>query len=104
MRTLRSQGRSTCGLVPTLEQRADPPPARDAALVGVLSQRRLQEEQRHATREHEEDVRDEENAWEEQQLEQKDAVKLASYSILACFFLLQNEKVSQKTHTFSQDC
>lgn len=64
MCTLRSQGRSTCGLVPTLEERADPPPARDAALVGVLSQRRLQEEQRHATREHEEDVRDEENAWE----------------------------------------
>lgn len=96
MCTLHSQGRSTCGLVPTLEERADPPPARDAALVGVLSQRRLQEEQRHATREHEEDVRDEENAWEERQLERKDAVKSVSYSILACFFLLQNEKASQK--------
>lgn len=61
MRTLHTHGRSTCVFVPTLEEGADPPPTCDAALVGVLSQRRLQEKQWHAAREHEEDVRDEEN-------------------------------------------
>lgn len=50
-----------CGLVPTLEEWTDFPPAGDATLVGVLSQCRLEEEKWHAACAHEEDVRDEEN-------------------------------------------
>lgn len=57
--------------MPTLEEWADLPPACDAALVGVLAQRGLQEEQRHATREHEEEVWNEEDTWEQQQKEQR---------------------------------
>lgn len=44
----------------TFKQRTDLPPAGDAPLTGELSQRRLQEEDRDATGEQEDQVRDEE--------------------------------------------
>lgn len=47
----------------TLEQGAYLPPGSEAALAGVLAQRRLQEEERDATEEEENKVRDEEDTW-----------------------------------------
>lgn len=44
----------------TFIQRADLPPAGDPSLAGVLAQGRLQEEDRHATEEEEDEVGDEE--------------------------------------------
>lgn len=48
----------------TFKQGADLLPAGDTSLLGVLAQSRFQEEQRNATGEQEEDVRDEEDSWE----------------------------------------
>lgn len=45
----------------TLEHGADLPPGGQAALAGVLAQRRLQEEERDAAEEEEDKVRDEED-------------------------------------------
>lgn len=50
-------------MLPTFEQRTDFPPAGDAALAGVLAQRCLQEEDRNATGEQEDQVGDEERAY-----------------------------------------
>lgn len=47
----------------TFIQRADLPPAGDPSLAGVLAQGRLQEEDRHATEEEEDEVGDEEGTW-----------------------------------------
>lgn len=44
----------------TFKQRTDFPPAGDSSLTGELAQRRLQEEDRNATGEQEDQVRDEE--------------------------------------------
>lgn len=56
-----------CPVLPTFKQGTDFSPAGNASLAGVLAQGRLQEEDRNAAGEQEDQVGDEECTWEEEE-------------------------------------